>query len=82
MSHRTFLFIFFRRHSISLCLGKNVCTIFAGSTTLSREGGMTKSASVGIWISGSNTMSSLPVSIEVFGWAFGAFLPVYFPIAP
>ena len=67
MSHKIFLFICFRRHSVSPCLGKNVCTICVGSTTLSREGGMTKSASVGIWISGSNISSSLPVSMEVSG---------------
>ena len=42
MSHRTFLFMCFRRHSISPCLGKNVCTICIGSTALSTEGDMTK----------------------------------------
>ena len=55
---------------------------FFRSTTLSREGGVTNYISVGIWISGSNTTSSLPVSIEVSHWAFGAFLPVHFPIVP
>ena len=67
---------------ISPCLGRNVCTIFVGSTTFYREGDMTKSTSVGIWISASNNTSSLPVSIEVSGWAFCTFLPVYFPIVP
>ena len=82
MFHRTFLFICFRRHTISPCLGKNICTTCKGSTTLSREGGMTKSASIMIWISDSNILSSLLVSVEVSGWAFDAFLPVYFPIVP
>ena len=43
---------------------------------------MTKSASVGILILGSNTLSSLLMPMEVSSWAFGAFLPVYFPIVP
>ena len=82
MSCRTLLFILFRRHSVSSCLGKNVCTIFVGSTTLSREGGVIKSASVGIWISDTNISSSLPVCVQVSSWAFSAFLPVYFRIIP